>query len=223
MIAYIYMENMVIYAIPGLGTTGKLFERLKVKGCEVKVLDWPQPQAAMNLQDYAKLFLNGIDASKPFCLLGVSFGGMLCSELSHMVSAQKVFLISSCKNKFELPWTIRFQRFLPIYKLFSEKMLVSSAFRFHWMLGFKKDYKDIFREMIHAMPKDYIKCSAHMIVNWENEKMPRNSIHIHGDKDRLLYYKCVKADHTIKNGSHAMIVYNAEEINELLSRLNSGL
>jgi len=210
---------MVIYAIPGLATTGKLFEHLKVKGCDIKVLEWPQPEIGMKLQGYAKLFLSKIDTSKPFYLLGVSFGGMVCSELSHMVNARHVFLISSCKNKFEFPWTIRLQKFLPLYKLFSERALVLNAFKFHWMLGFKKDYRDTFREMINTMPHEYIRRSAHMIVNWDCEKMPKNCIHIHGKKDRLLYFSCVKADHAIENGSHAMIVYNAQEINELLSKL----
>ncbi len=213
------MENMIIYAIPGLATTGKLFERLKVKGCEIKVLDWPQPEEGVKLEDYAKLFLKAIDTSKPFCLLGVSFGGMLCSELSHLVNAEKVFLVSTCKNKFELPWTIRLQRLLPIYKLFSERFLILNAFKFHWFLGFKTDYRETLEEMVSAMPQDYIKRSVHMIVNWENTRVPKNCIHIHGTNDHLLYFGCVKADHAIENGSHAMIVYNAEEINTLLDKL----
>jgi esterase/lipase len=210
---------MTIYAIPGLATTGRLFEHLKIKDCEIKILDWPQPGEEMNLQDYAKLFLKEIDTNKPFCLLGVSFGGMLCSELSHMVNAQKVFLISSCKNKHELPRMIRIQKYVSLYNLFSEKFLIMNAFKFHWLLGFKKEYKGIFKEMIAQMPEHYIKRSIKMIVNWENTKMPKNCIHIHGNNDHLLFYSCVKADYTIQNGSHAMIVYQAQEINALLETL----
>jgi hypothetical protein len=208
-----------IYAIPGLATTAKLFEHLKVEGCELKVLAWPQPPLGMALEDYAKLFLKQIDQTKPFCLLGVSFGGMLCSELSHLVNAEKVILISSCKNRHEMPWTIKIQKYLPLYNLFSERFLILNAFKFHWLLGFKKDYKDTFREMITAMPEHYIKRSATMIIHWKNKKMPKNCVHIHGKKDHLLFYRCVKADHAIENGSHAMIVYNAEEINKLLEKI----
>lgn len=208
-----------IYAIPGLATTGKLFEGLKVNNCEVKVLDWPAPPEGMALEDYAKLFVKDIDQTKPFYLLGVSFGGMLCSELSHLVDAEKTILISSCKTRPELPWMIRVQKYIPIYHLFSEKFLMANAFRVRWLLGFRKDYKDVFKEMITAMPKDYIKRSIHMITHWENLKQPKNCIHIHGKKDHLLFYSCVKADHTIEEGSHAMIVYDAEEINALLDKL----
>jgi hypothetical protein len=208
-----------IYAIPGLATTGKLFEDLKVSNGQVKILEWPPVPEGLTLKEYARLFLKHIDQSKPFCLLGVSFGGMLCSELSHMVNAEKVILISSCKTRKELPWMIRIQKYIPVYKIFSEKFLMANAFRVRWLLGFKKDYKDIFIQMISEMPENYIKRSIKMIVNWENTKAPKNCIHIHGKMDRLLFFSRVNADHAIEKGSHAMIVYEAEEISELLSSL----
>ena len=210
---------MVIYAIPGLATTDKLFEKLKVNDCEVKVLTWPQPSEGLKLEDYAKLFIDQIDQSKPFCILGVSFGGMLCSELSHIVNAKKVILISSCKNRNELPFIVRFQRYIPLYKFFSEKTLRRFAFNSRLILGFEKEYKRAFMEMVHSMPKDYVRLSIGMIVNWESIKTPKNCIHIHGKKDRLLLYKNVNADHAIETGGHAMIVYNAEEINKLLDSI----
>ncbi len=216
---YIYREMKTIYAIPGLATTGKLFEGLKVNNCEIKVLNWPQPPEGIALEEYAKLFVQHIDQTKPFCLLGVSFGGMLCSELSHLVKAEKVILISSCKNRKELPWMIRVQKYVAIYNLFSEKFLMANAFRVRWLLGFKNDYRKIFKQMLREMPENYIKRSIKMIVNWENTKMPKDCIHIHGKKDRLLFFSCVKADHGIENGSHAMIVYDVGEINELLNKL----
>ncbi|MDZ4666161.1 MAG: alpha/beta hydrolase [Bacteroidota bacterium] len=208
-----------IYAIPGLGTTGKLFEYMRIANCEVKILQWPQPESGMALEHYAQLFVQQIDTSKPFSLLGVSFGGMICSELSHVVNAEKVILISSCKNKMELPFIVRFQKYIPLYKWFSENLLRQFAFNSRWILGFEKEYKDVFSEMINSMPKNYISLSIGMIVNWANTKTPKNCIHIQGKKDHLLLYRNVKADHSIENGGHAMIVYQAKEINGLLSGL----
>jgi hypothetical protein len=46
--------------------------------------------------------------------------------------------------------------------------------------------------------------------------LPKNYIHIHGTGDRLLLNKYVKADYAIKDGSHAMIVFRAEEINKII-------
>ena len=146
---------------------------------------------------------------------------MLCSELSHLVNAEKVILISSCKNKNEFPFLIRVQRTFAVYKLFSENMLRRLAFLSRWILGFEKSYRSIFTEMINAMPKNYVRLSINMIVNWENIKTSKNCIHIHGKKDHLLLFKNVKADHVIEEGSHAMIVYQAKEINILLDKFFS--
>jgi hypothetical protein len=35
-------------------------------------------------------------------------------------------------------------------------------------------------------------------------------------QDRLLWHKYVKADYAVKDGSHAMIVFRAEEINKII-------
>jgi hypothetical protein len=35
---------MVIYAIPGLGTTEQLYVNTKISGVEIIVLDWPTPE-----------------------------------------------------------------------------------------------------------------------------------------------------------------------------------
>ena len=50
------------------------------------------------------------------------------------------------------------------------------------------------------------------------KQSPKNCIHIHGDDDRLLSHKNVKSDYTISKGSHAMIVFQAEEINKIIEK-----
>ena len=85
--------------------------------------------------------------------MGVSFGGMICSELSHLLPAQKTILISSCKNRNEFPILLKAFKYLPIYKLISEKTLRQLAVHSQWLLGFKKDYEDEFEMMIKKCQK----------------------------------------------------------------------
>ena len=91
---------MVIYAIPGLGTTEKLYKNLNIKDVEIIVLKWPIPSKNDTMQSYAHKFLPQIKTDQPFCLLGVSFGGMLCCELSEFISPEKIILISTSKYRF---------------------------------------------------------------------------------------------------------------------------
>lgn len=207
---------MIIYAIPGLGTTEKLYVNIVVPGVEIKVLQWPLPEKDDTMQSYARKFLPQINTSKPFCLLGVSFGGMLCSELSHIITPQKIFLVSTSKTRKELPWFIRLFKHIPIHKIVNEQQHRKMAYQGRWLVGFGKAYIPEFLGMVNSMRENYFQNCINIIVNWNGTKLPKNAIHIHGDRDKLLKYKFVKADYTIANGSHAMIVFQAEEINRII-------
>jgi len=207
---------MIIYAIPGLGTTEKLFANTVIKNAELVVLDWPLPEKNDTMASYAKKFLPQIDTSQPFCLMGVSFGGMLCSELTKLISPQKTFLISTSKSRNELPWFIRLFKYIPLHNYISETQHRKMAYKGRWIVGFGKAYIPEFLGMVDSMKENYFKYCIHIIVNWNGKILPNNAVHIHGTNDRLLLYSFVKADYTIKGGSHAMVVFRAEEINKIM-------
>lgn len=214
----VYLCFMVIYAIPGLGTTEKLYVNTKIKDIEIIVLQWPVPEKNDSMASYAKKFLPQIDTKKPFCLLGVSFGGMLCTELSKIISPQKIFLVSTSKLRKELPWFIRLMKHVPLHKVISEANHRKMAYQGRWLIGFGKAYIPEFLGMVDSMTENYFKYCIHIIVGWNGNQEPKNSVHIHGDADRLLWYKNVKSDYTVSNGGHAMILFQAEEINKIIER-----
>ena len=209
---------MTIYAIPGLGTTEKLYVNTKIKGVEIIVLNWPTPEKNDTMESYARKFLPQINTNIPFCLLGVSFGGMICTELSKIISPKKIFLISSCKSRKELPWFIKTLKYIPLHRLISENQHRKMAYRGRWIIGFGKAYIPEFLGMVNSMTKNYFKYCINIIVNWNNTTLPKNTIHIHGDNDILLWYRFVKPDYTIEKGSHAMVVFQAEEINKIIEK-----
>lgn len=207
---------MTIYAIPGLGTTEKLYVNTKIKCVEIIVLNWPTPEKNDTMESYARKFLPQINTNIPFCLLGVSFGGMICTELSKIISPKKIFLISSCKSRKELPWFIKTLKYIPLHRLISENLHRKMAYKGRWIIGFGKAYIPEFLGMVNSMTKNYFKYCINIIVNWNNTTLPKNTIHIHGDNDILLWYRFVKPDYTIEKGSHAMVVFQADEINKII-------
>ncbi|MDF2450603.1 MAG: hypothetical protein K0S26_107 [Bacteroidota bacterium] len=214
----IYLCFMVIYAIPGLGTTDKLYVNTQIKDVKIIVLQWPVPEKTDTMQSYARKFLPQINTNIPFCLLGVSFGGMLCTELSKIISPQKVFLVSTSKVREELPWFIRLMKHIPLYKFISETNHRKMAYQGRWLIGFGKAYIPEFLGMVDSMTENYFKYCIHIIVSWNNNELPENAVHIHGNADKLLWYKCVNPHYTIENGSHAMILFQAEEVNNIIQR-----
>jgi esterase/lipase len=209
---------MIVYAIPGLGTTEKLYENLRFKNATLKVLDWPVPEINDTMQSYAKKFLPQIDITQPFYLCGVSFGGMLSSELSKIISPQKTFLISTCKNRSELPWFIRLLKHVPLHLKVNEAKHRQMAYHGRWVVGFGKAYIPEFLGMVNEMKGNYFKHCINIITKWDAINLPVNAIHIHGTNDKLLTHKNVKADYLIKDGSHAMVVFRAEEVAEIINK-----
>jgi hypothetical protein len=209
---------MIIYAIPGLGTNEKLYVNTHIKNHQIVILNWPIPTLNETMESYAKKFLPQIDQTKPFCLLGVSFGGMLCAELSKTTTPFKLFLVSTCKTRMELPWYLKIFKHIPIHKIVGEKCHRKLAYHGKWFIGFGNAYIPEYLGMVNSMTENYFKFCINIIVNWKGKDYGKNIIHIHGTNDRLLKYKYVKSDYTIKGGSHAMIVFNAAEINSIIEK-----
>jgi len=211
---------MTVYAIPGLAATKELFADLKLQNAKLVCLYWPKLNKGDTMKSYARKFTKQIDTSKPFILLGVSFGGMLCSELSQILNPVKTILISSCKCFNELPPTIKALKKVPVQDVLSEETLREFATHSRLIIGFDKSFMPEFERMVESMQTDYFKNSINCIVNWTNKVCCKNNIvHIHGDADRLLLYRHVKSDYTIRGGNHAMVINNAEEISYILNKL----
>jgi pimeloyl-ACP methyl ester carboxylesterase len=213
----------VIYAIPGLGTTSELFAKITVPGYQLRILEWPVPDKARTIREYAKEFLKMMDLSAPVNLLGVSFGGMLCCELADLVKVDKLVLISSCKNRRELPGILKFLKAVPLHHIFSDKHYRALAAHSRWIIGFDRSYMPEYLKMVHSMPRNYFIRCFDMIVTWEREQNSHAIYHLHGSSDRLLPYRNIKNFHTIAGGTHAMVVQKAEEINLLLNKEFNGL
>ncbi|PBQ32160.1 hypothetical protein CNR22_10370 [Sphingobacteriaceae bacterium] len=213
----------VIYTIPGLGTTKELFKNISVPNFQVKVMEWPEPKTGWNLKDYAREFVEQIDTTSPVNLMGVSFGGMLCAEIADMIPVNKIVLISSCKNRTELPANIRILKTLPVQKLVTDSLYRSLASKLNWIVGFEKDYLPEFLRMLEQMPKNYFKYCVDMIIHWDKKSNTQKIYHIHGNADNLLSHTSIKEYQLIEHGNHAMIVYKAQEINSLLNTYFNGL
>jgi len=209
-----------IYAIPGFACTEILYQNIKINGHTLKVLKWPLPKKEFTIKDYAKEFIAQINTTEPFYLIGVSFGGMLCVELNEMVKAEKVILISSAKNRNEIPWYLKLLRYVPIHLILSEKMHKKIAVLSYWIIGFPKTFIPEFKVMLNVMPVNYFHYCSNYIINWERKKTTKKPVHIHGNADRMLWYRKIKEpDYTINGGTHAMVVFKAEEINNILSKI----
>jgi len=215
------IQQVNLYFISGLGVDERVFQKLKLSsGFTIHYLQWMAHLKGESITSYAKRLSLGIDQSRPFALVGLSFGGMLASEINGFMQPAKTVIISSAANNSELPWYIRCIRFVPLYKLLPGWLILKPNSVLYHVMGVKtKEEKALFRQLLADTNIELLKWSIHAITNWHGSNNPVNLIHIHGDADKLLPIKFTNTNYIINGGGHFMIYSKAEEISELLNRL----
>lgn len=210
-----------VYAIPGLGCTKELFQNILIPNYELVVLNWPETTSGESLKAYAQKFLSQINTKDKVNLMGVSFGGMICSELADLIETDKVVLISSTKNNKQFPFLLKFLKAVPLYYLINNYFFTVGGQLKRKILGFDDFYSKLFSEMMSSMSPNYFRNAINIIVNWQREENNSKIIQIHGSNDKLMPVKLINPDYLIKDGSHAMVLTRAKEINLILNKVFS--
>lgn len=214
-------NKTTIYLIPGQGADRRLFSNLKFDATYViKHIEFNTPQKNACLKGFAKTLATQIDTSGKYILIGVSLGGMICSEMCGFLNPEKIVLISSAKSRAELPLRIRFMKYFPLNKLIPKYLYkIGAQIAQPIVEPDRKHGKKVFKAMLKDKKPEFLKRTANIIVNWNKNNACEKIIHIHGDNDHTLPLKCVKADYVIKGGSHMMVYTKGNEISELLRKL----
>lgn len=208
---------MRAYFISGLGADGRAFYKIKLpRGYEPIYLDWITPLPDENFQDYAKRFSQAIKQDEEFILIGLSFGGMLASELAKITSPKKVIIISSLSSYQELPWYFKLAGKLGIHRIISPSVYKRATIMNRFMGAGNKEMKSIVYSYVNNIDPAFIRWSLNVIVHWSHTERLSEMIHIHGSNDHLLPYRYVKADYMVKGGGHLMVMNRADEVNNIL-------
>lgn len=208
-----------VYCISGMGVDGRLFRNLNLENCNIIHIKWQTPQRNESLPDYAMRLSAQIDTSRPFALVGVSFGGMCCVEIAKRLDPVKTFVISSCKISKELPFKIAFWKYLPIHKFVSDSLYIRGAMLVKRQFGVtNKEQKEKFLDMLRVAPENYFRGAVHCVLTWKNEIVPESVVQIHGTADQVLPHKKINCRYKIKGGNHFMIISKAKEINEIINK-----
>ena len=211
---------MKVYFISGLGADRRAFYKIKLpRGYQSVYLDWITPLANEGFEDYAKRFSQSISRDEEFVLVGLSFGGMLASELAKIVSPKKLIIISSLSSYKELPWYFKLAGKLGIHRIISPSLYKRATVMNRFMGAGNKEMKSIVYSYVNNIDPSFIRWSLNVIVHWAHTERLSDLVHIHGSNDHLLPYRYVKADYMIKNGGHLMVMNKADEVNSILQEV----
>ncbi|HRG59230.1 MAG TPA: alpha/beta hydrolase [Bacteroidia bacterium] len=220
-------HKIKVYLIHGQGSDSRLFSKLSLSNdFDTVCLNLPMPQKEDNMQSFAKKLIPLIDTTQAFVLIGVSLGGMVAAELNEVIHPKLTIIISSAKNRNELPRRYKFMQAFPIYRIFPAAFIKKSSYLMQPLVEPDRNKeKEIFKSMLQKKNKHFLKNSIPLIIKWERlENKGTAIIHIHGSSDHTIPIKHVKADIVIPKGSHMMVLTKAdvisERINEIISKSN---
>lgn len=206
-----------IYCISGLGADERAFAKLKLKDCKLQVIKWLMPNANETIQHYATRMRADIIDENPV-LMGLSFGGMLCTEIAKQIPVAKIILISSVKSSKELPLWMRAVAKLKLNKIVPLKSTRLTQPIQNRMLGLQSaEEKTLVASLRREADLPYTNWAVNQAINWKNDWQHPHIFHIHGDKDNMFPIKYIKADYTIKNAGHFMIMNRAAEVSDCIN------
>ncbi len=205
---------MKIYGISGLGADKRVFNFLTLN-YEFTPIHWISPKKKESIKEYSKRLSTVIDIENDFCLIGVSFGGLVATEISKILNPRITILISSAHTKNELN---------PIFRWFGKikiiRFIPTSFFHFPkriatYLFGAKNN------KLLYAILKDtdpsFVKWALYELTNWQNTTLLKNVIKINGTSDKLIPPRGTTKMLLIDKGAHFMIVDNAPKISEFVN------
>lgn len=216
---YSQQSNPELYFIPGQGADERLFSNLTIDNdFTIKHIKYFVPERNTSLKEYARQLSSQIDTTQQFVLIGVSLGGMLAIEINEFLDPQKIIIISSAKSLYELPFRYRFQKVVPLYKLFSSRAIKRGASIMQPLVEpDRNNEKEIFINMLADKNKHFMKRSVQMIIKWDRKVYSKNIVHIHGDIDNTIPVKNVNYNYLIDGGSHMITLTRPVEISNIIN------
>ena len=193
-----------------------MFQNFSFEGYNVIHIDWDLPLENETLQNYALRISENIKDENAI-LIGLSFGGILSVEISKIKKFKKVFLLSSAKTKFEIPFYYRFLGKLNLLRIIPSSILKRLNSLTYLVFGAKTNFeKNLLKDIIKNTDKHFLKWALHQIMNWKNENYSENIVHIQGDSDLILPHNFIKYDYLIKDGTHFMTLNQSKEIETII-------
>lgn len=215
------MVKTHIYFVPGLAANAKIFEFISLPETvfELHFLEWIMPLSTNEtIESYAKRMSDNIYHENPI-LVGVSFGGVMVQEISKIINCKKLIIISSIKDRAELPNRLKIIQKTKAYKLFPASIIENIEEYERYFLGdYLKKRAGLYKKYLSVRNSEYLEWAIHAILHWKQQKSLGNVCHIHGNKDEIFPIKYIKNSIEVDNGTHIMILDKAKTISEILKK-----
>ncbi|THU39938.1 alpha/beta hydrolase [Niastella caeni] len=214
---------MKVYFISGLAADKRVFKHIQLPAdCEAVYLDWISPEKDESLPSYALRLAAKINREEPFALVGLSFGGMLATEIAKQYKPTVTILISSVPVSTQLPGYFKVAGKMGLHKIVPISLLKSSAATKRFFTRELAEDKKLLWQIINESDTGLIRWSMNAILNWKNDIIPQPVWHIHGKRDEVLPVRYTHPTHTIPKEGHMLVMTCPDIVNEILANALQG-
>lgn len=214
------MKCRRVYFISGLAADERVFKYIHLpEGVEMVHLNWITPGSDESLSAYALRLSEKIDTTEPFVLVGLSFGGMLATEIAKRLKPVQTVLISSIPLSAHLPKYFRAAAAINLHKVIPigfVKMMARSKRFFTRETG---DDKKLLWQIINESDTRFIRWAMGAILNWKNDELPSPLMHIHGTRDEVLPVRFTMPTHIVQKHGHLLVMTAPGKVNNLLAEV----
>lgn len=208
-----------VYFISGMCYSCCVFDKLKLpKGFKKVYIEWHIPHPDESLAEYTREMAKSIDRSKPFVLVGYSFGAVIIQEMNKFLTPLKSVIISSFKSEAEIPPLFRAVRMTNLVervprRIYSSTEFITNAFN---RLVYHMPTAELAEVMTYVDPI-YVKWAVKQITEWRPANKFLHLYHIHGTMDQIFPYEQIKKAFPVEDGDHLMVLKKADIVSSILS------
>lgn len=209
---------MIAYFISGLGADHRAFKNLILpEPFETIHLSWIPPLPDEAIASYAQRLASQIDTSKDFILVGLSFGGLIATEIARITNPHKLVLISSVAVRRELPISLRLLSAFKLEKLATHKRLFRPNKLINQAFGpLDEESTKLVHEMIAGCEPAFAQWAVKAILHWKNREKPANLLQIHGDLDKIFPARNARSAIIMRGGGHLCVYSHGAVIRSLI-------
>lgn len=202
---------MRIYALGGLGADIRVYANINLSRHHIHPVNWITPKVGESLTAYAKRLSVQIDTTKPFAIMGVSFGGMMAMELTKYVAPFRVILISSVAASCQLPAYFKWGKWVPEWMITRPPIALMNK-----LFGTQHP---LLKTIIADSDLAFLRWAVPRIAQWEFSDASIPVTRIHGTRDSVIPLKG-EVDFVIKDGGHFMVVDQGQEIQQYIHAID---
>ncbi|MCC7466568.1 MAG: alpha/beta hydrolase [Saprospiraceae bacterium] len=212
-----------IYLLSGLGADERIFQNLDFKGYIPRHILWIPPHPKESLKDYTGRLRMQISAERPL-ILGVSFGGMIATEIARQITCEGIILVSTAMMKSEIPLLYRWAGKLKLHHGIPAKLLKQANAFTYWLFGMKSTLeKQLLKAILADTDTYFLSWALDAILRWDNKAPVSCKLRIHGGRDKILPVQNIKEPVVeVPNGGHLMIYSCADSLNVILGAILNG-